>query len=618
MVRGARRPEAAVESGAGWRGWAALLCVAVGVVYLPALHGDYLWDDDDYVVQNRTLDDLDGLRRIWFDFGATPQYYPLVHTTFWIERRLGGLDPFLHHVTNVALHAASSVLLAGVLRRLQVPGAWLAAFLFALHPVHVESVAWITERKNVLSALFYLLAAGRYLQYALPGEAGEAGEASSSGRWWRSRDWWWAALFFVGALLSKTVTFSLPAALAVVLWWKRGRWEWRELGSLAPLVLLAVGPVFTTIWLERTQVGATGEDWQSTGVEKLLVAGRILWFYPAKLVWPVQLAFIYPRWEIDASQAWQYLYPAAALAVLVGAWAARRRIGRAAAAGLFIYAGTLVPALGFFNVYPMRYSYVADHFVYLASLGLIVPAAAGLATAASRIGSAGGRRAAWALVLSIPPALGVVAWRQCHIYVDLPTLWLDTLAKNPACWMARTNLGAYYAGRLDFEAAEREYLEAIRWNAKNAEAFLGLGAARSNRGRFDDAEAPFQEALRLDPQSPVAHFTYGMHRGRRGDMAGAAELLKRAVELNSEFADAHYFLGEAFWSSGRAAEAAACFERAVELNPRHVRARHRLGRQALEAGEWEAAIRHLQAARAADPADEAVRQDLERARRRRL
>ena len=393
----------------------------------------FIWDDDSYVTNNTPLRTVDGLRGIWGKPGTTIQYYPLVFTSFWVEYQVWKLQPLGYHLVNVLLHALNAVLLWRVLRRLEIPGAWWAAAIFALHPVGVESVAWITERKNVLSGLFYLLAVLAYLRFR-PLTAGEPARAPD----WRL--YWLALGLFVCALFSKTVTCSLPAVLLLLVWWKNGRVERRDVLALAPLFVLGAASGFMTTWMEKHSVGASGAEWALSFVQRCLVAGRALWFYTGKLFWPRHLTFIYPRWEIDASVAWQYLFPVAALVVLIALWLLRSRIGRGPLVAVLFFAGTLVPALGFFDVFPFRYSYVADHFQYLACIGLI-SLAVSMGTAICRRAGTWGRTLGMVAAAIVMLILGVSTWRQARIYQDLTTLWRDTLMKNPQCWMAHANLG---------------------------------------------------------------------------------------------------------------------------------------------------------------------------------
>jgi hypothetical protein len=250
-----------------WLG--SLIAVLVILVYLPALRNGFIWDDDSYVTENPTLRDLSGLRRIWFEMGAVPQYYPMVHTTFWLEYHLWGLNPVGYHLINVLLHATAAILLWQVLQRSQIRGAWLAAVIFALHPIEVESVSWVTECKNVLSAVFYFAAALAYLRFDALMEAG----GSNRQRWC----WYLGALLLLlAALLSKTVTGSLPAALLLLCCWKKGRVHWGDTLPLLPFFVLGAGLGLLTAEMEKYHVGAQGADWSLTFTDRCLIASRAL------------------------------------------------------------------------------------------------------------------------------------------------------------------------------------------------------------------------------------------------------------------------------------------------------------------------------------------------------
>ena len=416
----------------------------VVVAYLPALHAGFIWDDDSYVTGNDTLRSADGLAKIWLEPSLSPQYYPVVFTSFWCEYHLWRLRSGGYHTVNLFLHLLTAALVWAVLRRLEVFGAGLAAALFALHPVGVESVAWITERKNVLSAVFCIASALAYLHFDPP-------DRSSAPR--DRRSYALACVLFLLALLAKSVTASLPVALAVVYWWRRGVVSVRSLVPLLPLLVLGVSLGLYTSWLETTQVGASGAEWALSPIERGLVAGRALVFYAGRLLWPSKLCFIYPRWEIDARSAWQYAYPVSVLVLLVGLFVARSRIGRAPLAALLCFGIVLFPALGFLNVYPQRYSWVADHFQYLASIAPITLAAGGLVRMASP----------WPLSLRAGAAAGLLCllasltFRQNEIYRDPETLWRATLECNPGCFLAHTNLGNILLRRGEVEAALAHY-----------------------------------------------------------------------------------------------------------------------------------------------------------------
>ena len=268
------------------RAWLALagIYVAVAAAYFPALRGGLLWDDDAHLTRPE-LRSLSGLGRIWFELGATQQYYPILHTAFWVEHRLWGDATLGYHLINVLLHATAAGLFFLLLRRLAVPGAWLAGLIFALHPVGVESVAWISEQKNTLSTVCYLLAAWAILDF-------------DSTR--RRRSYLLGLVLFALALLSKSVTATLPAALLVVYWWRRGRLSWRkDILPLLPFFALALAAGLFTAWVERHVLGAEGADYALGFPARCLLAGRVVWFYLGKLLWPANLIFIYPRWEVS-------------------------------------------------------------------------------------------------------------------------------------------------------------------------------------------------------------------------------------------------------------------------------------------------------------------------------
>ncbi len=344
--------------------WPIYLCIFVAVLaaYWPALRGTLLWDDNSHITAP-ALQSLRGLWRIWFSPGATQQYYPLLHTAFWIEHRLWGRLFLGYHLVNLAQHALAACFVVAIVRRLEIPGAWLAGMAFALHPVCVESVAWISEQKNTLSAVFYLASMIVYLDFD---------------RSRRRSCYTWALILFVMALLTKSVTATLPLALLGVIWWQRGRLDWRrDVRPLLPWIAIGGGSGVFTAWVERTMIGAQGAAFDLSSAQRFLLAGRALWFYAAKVLWPANLMFTYPRWKLDPSSILLYLYPLGALAVLAGAvFLARKRhsqSGRSALTAYLLFAVTLLPVLGILNVYPFLFSYVADHFQYLAGLALIVP-----------------------------------------------------------------------------------------------------------------------------------------------------------------------------------------------------------------------------------------------------
>jgi tetratricopeptide (TPR) repeat protein len=484
----------------------AVIALLVLAAYMPALRSGYIWDDDVYVTNNPMLQSVEGLWSSWTHLSANVQYYPLVFTSFWLEYHVWQLNPFGYHLVNVVLQLLNALLVWHILRRLEVRGAWLAAAVFAIHPVHVESVAWITERKNVLSGFFYLASMAAYLRFADDWRDDVSGnDGGTSGRAWGV--YALAFLLFAFALLSKTVTVTLPVILLVVAWWKRGRLEKQDVLPLVPFLFLAAVIGSVTPYLERVQVGATGSEWHLTLVERALIAGRAIWFYLGKLLLPVRLIFSYPRWSVDASRWWQYLFPVSALAAIIVMYRKRESIGRGPLAAILFFVITLAPALGFFDIYPMRYSFVADHFQYLASLGPIVLVSAMLSKAAdgftggqTRDAALGSQLATLGLVSLLLVPLAALTWRQSSIYRNEITLWTDTILKNRDSWMAYNNLGLFYYRQGDLGRALPLFQKSVQIKPDNAEAHYNLALVLRGIGMEADAASHFRIADRLRPR----------------------------------------------------------------------------------------------------------------------
>jgi len=544
--------------------------LATLVAYVPALQGGYVWDDDDHLTRNRALDSADGLRRIWLEPGTTRQYYPLVHTSFWIETRLWGLAPFGFHLVNVVLHATSAVLLWRILARLRLPGAWLAAAIFALHPVHVESVAWISERKNVLSGVLYLAAARCYLRGATRAAAPPAAAVRREGVI--------TLLLFAAALASKTVTASLPVALALVLWWKDVRLTARRAIPLLAMAALAVPAGLLTLWMERHSVGARGPAWDLSIVERGLIAGRALWFYAAKLAWPAELTFIYPRWRIDPGAAWHYLFPLAAAAVGAALFGLRRRVGRGPFVGVAFFALTLAPALGFFDLFPMKYSFVADHFQYLASVGLIALGTAAGARWLQRPGRVRGSRWTVALALALLALLGGLSWSRGRSFGSEELLWRDTIAKNSAAWMARISLGNLLERSGRGAEALAQYEAVLELDPRNGMALNNLGVLLYNAGRFDEAARYFERAFEVDPRDAMVQANLGDIRRVEGHLVEALEHYRLSLALQPDHAGNHYWMGVIHARRGDAESAARHLAAALEIRPDFPEARAALDR----------------------------------------
>lgn len=553
---------------------AAVLVLATLVAYIPALRSGFVWDDDDHVTRNIHVQTREGLQKIWFHIGATAQYYPMVYTSFWIEHRLWHLNPFGYHLVNVLLHIINALLLWRVLERLKVPGAFLAAAVFALHPVHVESVAWISERKNVLSGFFYLsslLSSVRFFGVDQGHESEDDPKPSLPAAW---HVYLMSFGLFAAALLSKTVTCTLPVVLGLLIWWKRSRIGRREMLLLIPMVAAGLMAGLNTVWLERHHVGAEGGEWNFSFVERCLIAGRALWFYAGKLIWPSDLAFIYPRWVVDSGKYGAYLFPLAAGCVVGAVWAMRKRRGRGLPVAILCFIITLSPALGFFNVYPMRFSFVADHFQYLASIGLIALFAAFFNIVEWTVPV---RRVAGGLLMVV---LGVLTWNQCRIYTNLETLWRDTIAKNPDSWMPNDNLGILMGERGEIGEAAVLFARVIQLKPNHANAYSNLGICLDRLGRRQEAMDRYREALRLNPEHVEANFNLAIALEQGGRVEAAVSHYHAAIRNKPDHVPARVNLGVLLAKAGREEEAASHFTYVLRIHPGHPAAAANLERVA--------------------------------------
>jgi tetratricopeptide (TPR) repeat protein len=592
---------------------ALILVVLTLLAYQPVWHSGFIWDDDDHLTANPAMTAPHGLRMIWSSL-AVSRYYPLTLTTFWAERQLWGLNPLPFHLVNVVLHGINGILVYFVLRRLRIPAAWLAAMLWTLHPVNVESVAWITEMKNTQSGVFFFCALLCFLRF-------EAHE----------RRHWYALALLCGAaaLLSKPSTVVLPLVLLLCAWWERGGWRRTDLLRTAPFFGLALGMSALTVVEQRGHVLREGTaEWSMGMAERFVVAGKAIWFYAAKLLWPVNLTFVYPRWDVVADSFWSWLPLAGVVAVGIILYQRRREPwARAGAFGLGFFVVALLPVLGFFDVFYFRYSFVADHFQYLAGLGVIALVAS-LWTRLCELSGRAGKHVNAVAVPAMVILLGLLTWRQAGVYRDVETLWRDTLARNPSCWMAHTNLGTALLQAGKVEEAIGHYEQAVRLKPDPAaEQDYNLGSALLQAGRIDDAIRHFQgalqlkpdyaeahnnlgdallqagqvegaighlqEALRLKPDSALVHYNMGNALSQAGQTEEAIGEYEQALRIKPDYAEAHYNLGNALLQVGRLHNAIGNYEQALQIKPEYAEAHNNLGHALVQAGESEEAIKHL-------------------------
>ena len=589
--------------------WALLLIAFVFIAYAQVFRAGFIWDDESHLTQNPCVVGPLGLKEIWTTTQAV--YYPLVLTTFWALHKFFGLNPLPYHVLNVLLHAVSAILLWRVLRVLQVRGAWLGAALWALHPVMVQSVAWVTELKNTQSCVFYLLSILFFLKWEDQGGAVSRLPQRRTGDR-RSLVFALSLLFFLLATLSKPSVVMLPFVLALCVWWMRGKIRWRDTLALAPFALISVVASAWTIWEQRFHARAVGPDWAQTFPERLIIAGKAIWFYLGKLVWPHPLIFIYPRWDVDSSKVVAYLPLLAAIAGLVALWFIHAKWGRALFFAAAYYVVSLFPVLGFFSVFFFRYSFVSDHFQYLASMGPLALTGAGIATllgrfcetpadfvshpdAVPRSGStiASPRRR---LVLSgglcgiLLVSLGFLTWRQTAEYHNLFALYTATLQKNPRCWMAHYNLGIVLSEQGEADQAIDHYRRAVALRPDYAEAHYNLGRLLVEHGQLNDAIAHYERAAAINPADAEAQNNLGVTLFGIGRADDAIAHYQKALEIRPDYAEASCNLANALIAKDDFDGAIARYTACLAAMPDQEEAQYNLASALLRKGRTDEAI----------------------------
>ncbi|MFZ0034019.1 MAG: tetratricopeptide repeat protein [Sedimentisphaerales bacterium] len=546
---------------------ASILVIITVAAYLPAVRAGFIWDDDQYVTENHLLSAPDGLRHIWFSQDSPSQYFPMTYTTFRLEYALWKLNPVGYHITNILLHAINALLLWHLLKHLSIPGAWFAAAVFALHPVNVESVAWITERKNILMMLFSLLSLLAWSKFA---------DCSEYGR----RRWYFytaSLLLYVIALFSKTTACTLPVGLLLILWLKRIPITVKRWLQIAPFVILGLAMGIFVVWWERVHQGTESLNLGLNFLERVLLASRALWFYAWKLLWPVNLAFSYTQWKIDWTEPLQYAWLVACLITAIFMWYWRNKIGRGAIAAIVFFAATLFPMLGFFSLYTFLYTYVADHYQYMACIGPISLAVAASYLTLARFGG-WGKDIAKIAGVCILVLLGLLTYHQCHIYKNQEILWRDTVQKSSESWIARNNLATELRLRGKLDEAISQSCEAVRIAPNNVEALSNLGASLKSQGKLDEAIEYFHRAIKNMNKYGSAlvyadvYNDLGNVLAKQGKLEEASFYLKRALELKTDHFSAQFNLAIISAQRGSSAEALSHIEKALKIRPDSVEA----------------------------------------------
>lgn len=578
-----------------WRNFWLPAGVIIGMaflVYAPSITNGFMWDDDVMLTNNQLVKSHDGLRRIWCSTELS-DYFPLTSTSFWIEWRLWGMNPVGYNVTNILLHALSGVLLWRIFRRLKIPGAWLAALLFTIHPVCVASVDWIAERKNTLSLLFYGWAFLMYLGF----------EQSS-----QRRTYWAAVVLFLLALLSKTSVVVLPLVLLLCAWWQRGKITKLDVLRSIPFFVLSLILGLVTVWFQLHEVLAGEAQETDTFLTRILGGGWGIWFYLSKILLPLKLSFIYPQWDIDPAK-WRFYIPGILwLLMLVTCWRFRKTWGRPLLFGLGYFTIALLPVLGFFDMDFLLFTQVADHLQYIAIPGIIALAVGTCAWCCCKysLSSAHRRFSAIAAVLF----LSVLTWRQTRIYDSEEMLWRDTVKKNPTAWIAYHNLADTLIEMRRFEEAAAYYEKALALKPDYAKTHNNLGNALNLLGRIDEAIDEFLDAIQNKPEMAEAHNNLAVQYFARREYQKALEEFRKAAQLKPDYASAYFGAGNCQLKLGELDQALDFYFSGLRYNPNSASAHYIVGIILKAQGEKTAAIRHFRHALRVDPQHNDARQEL--------
>ncbi len=654
------------------------LLVLVVAAYWPLGYAGFIWDDSGWLTHNRFVHHWTGLTTIWLHPTASPQYYPLVFTAFLLQYKLWGANALAYHVVNILLQLVNGLLLWRILGKLGLKSAWLIAAIFAIHPVQVETVGWVVEQKSLLSALFYFAAVLAWMRFAglrrapietaagTPGDNPVVDPRSSfqppheHAGLPRDRGWSWyalASLFYLFALLAKTDACTLPAVLLLLLWWKRGRLEDRDVNPMLAWFGLGLGMAIVTVIMEHTQSGARGAVFHFSWMQRLLIAGKDLWFYPWKLIWPHPLLEVYPRWRISAlgglhgrfaAAGWQWLFPITAFAVPVALLLLHRRIGRGPFTAVAFYGLTISPVLGFISFYTMRYTFVADHYQYLACIGLIALVVEGFRFLVSGCGwGAGGahqsgdpprrepesgnwkRSLAVGLGTVIVVVLAAQSWRQSWVYRPPIHVWTHVLKYDPTSYPALEHVGVYecnhghlkvgmaflnrsfrlskgadpiiasnlgdiyYKVEHRYAAAVGFYRQALEMDPDMIATIIRLVNCYERLGHWNQAFSDLARGLHEFPRSAALHFAFGNALAAQHAYAEAVFQYHQVLRYEPDHTKALYNLALTLEKLDRRGEALRYFARAVRVSPQFALGHFEYGKCLLLQGQPAAAAKQF-------------------------
>jgi len=569
--------------------WGLILLLAVILVYQPVWYAGYIWDDADHVTANPCIIGPLGLKEIWTT--SAGQFFPLVLTTFWFEHALWGLSPLPYHLVNVFLHAGCAVLLWRVLRSLQIPGAWPGAALWALHPLQVESVAWISEMKNTESCLFYLLTILFFVRWLRRGENRGSGDLNYA----------LALLCAALAMASKSSTVVLPVVLGLCVWWLEGRWHPRILLRLAPIMLMSVVAIAITLWPHTPDVAAVADpQWARSWPARVATAGDAVWFYFGKLLWPYPLLAVYPRWQPDTGDWISYLPLLVLIAVWFILWFKRESGYRPHFFALTYFLIVMSPFLGLIDQSFWHFSLVEDHLQYLAGIGPLALVGAGL----TRLADVPLPNKQWlqpTICGGILVILGMLSWRQGWFYENEETLWKHTLTWNPSCWVGYKNLGLYLDKQGHAEEATAQFNQALKINPNDADVYYDIGNILYREDQVDEAMTFYKKAIEINSEYAPAYNNLGNALTKKGQTDEAIVEYQKSLAIHPNGTDALNNLGNALTKKGRPDEAIVEYQKSIRVDPNDAVTRNNLGYCLLQKGQMDEAMAEFQKALELDP-----------------
>ena len=523
---------------------------AIFVFYFPALSGEFIWDDAIFS-EERTIHSWSGLWSIWFapsEIAREAHYWPVAYTAFWLQHKLFGLNPLGYHIVNCLLYFVNVVLIWRLLLKLEVPGAWAISMVFTVHPLHVESVAWVIQQKDLLSALFYLGAVHAWLQFR---------ESSSP------KTYALALSLYALGLLSKSIVITLPVALLVLLWWKQERISAQDIMRLFPFLIVGFAVTLGDylFYISREEI-----DFTYSFLERILIAAQAVWFYVGKLLWPTNLIVIHPHFDISVGNLVAWLSVAATVGVLVLLWNYRHRMGKGPLAGVAFFGITLSPILGFVDYGYMQFSFVADRYQYLAGLGLVAVLVGG-ATYAVQRHITSSRYAAMGVFAVLVIGLGILTWRQATIYQDEIAIFRHITSHNPTAYNAYHNLGSALFRADRAEEAYEASLKAVELQPNRSGTHANVASALVLLKRYDEAEEYIKRALELDPRNGGAWQNYGSLLFQQQRYEEAVATFQKMIDLGADLILAHGAIADSYYQLGHHAKAMEWLDRAQALTP---------------------------------------------------